>query len=89
MLITVGAGSACAAVLTASRKPSSVLGAKYTVKSAFGASAPATSMSRNTSPSAPLGSLPGSFLASSTLTAVTFGVVRSRPLKYVSRSSLE
>ncbi len=61
MLIAVGAGVACAAWVTASRKPASVFGAKYTNCAAPGAIAPATSMSSNTSPSAPCGSCPGWF----------------------------
>ncbi|MEJ1230683.1 MAG: hypothetical protein WDM88_08940 [Galbitalea sp.] len=66
---------------TASTKPASVFGAKYTSRVEAGLSAPATSMSSSTSPSAPPGSLPGTFFAPSTPTALTAGVVIFRPAK--------
>ena len=78
MLIAVGVGLACTAVLTASTKPWSVLGAKYTTWAAPGATEPATSMSSKTSPSAPFGSWPAAFTAPSTLAAVTEGTGRFR-----------
>ncbi len=81
MLTAVGVGVACTAVATASRKPRSVFGAKYTTRVAFGASAPATSMSNSTSPSAPWGSLPAPFTPPSTPTALTAGVPSPRPVK--------
>ena len=81
MLIAVGAGVACAACVTASRKPASVFGAKYTSCRAAGAMAPATSMSSSTSPSAPFGSCPATLAAPSTPTAVTDGVASPRPPK--------
>ncbi len=81
MLIAVGVGLAWAAWVTASRKPSSVFGAKYTYCAAFGAIAPATSMSSSTSPSAPLGSPVGALEAPSTPTAVTDGVASPRLVK--------
>ncbi len=52
---------------------------------AAGATAPTTSMSSITSPSA-LGSVPGEFWPPSTETAVTLGGVMPRPWKYVVRS---
>src|SRR5580704_8539525 len=66
--------ASCAAVVTASMNPWSVFGAKYTAICAAGAIAPATSMSSSTSPSGPLASPVGEFVAPSTETAVTFGV---------------
>ncbi len=67
----------------ASMKPCSVFGAKYTAMLAPGATDPTTWMSISTSPSA--GS-PGLFVAPSTPTATTFGVLVWRKAKYVSRS---
>ena len=82
MLITIGVGAAWAASLIASTKAWSVLGPKYTTCAAPGATEPATSMSRSTSPSAPLGSEPGALDAPSTTAAVTVGTGRARPEKY-------
>jgi hypothetical protein len=81
MLIAVGVGLACTALVTASTKPWSVLGAKYTTWAAPGATAPATSMSSRTSPSAPFGFWPGVLAAPSTPTAVTSGTGRPSPPK--------
>src|SRR3979490_787133 len=81
MLTADGVGVACTAVLTASRKPRSVFGAKYTSWLAPGASAPTTSMSSMTSPSAELGSPVGVFLPPSTSTALTCGRGTFRPAK--------
>ena len=61
------------AVETASMKPWSVFGAKYTAMVVPGATPPSTSISSITSPSGPLGS-PGWFWALRTLTASTVGV---------------
>ena len=77
----VGVGLACTAVLTASTKPWSVLGAKYTTWAAPGATEPATSMSSSTSPSAPFGSWPAALTAPSTLAAVTEGTGSFSPPK--------
>ena len=79
MLITIGVGVAWAASLIASTKAWSVLGPKYTTCAAPGATEPATSMSRSTSPSAPLGSEPGALDALSTLAALTDSAGRPRP----------
>jgi len=79
--------ASCTAVVTASINPWSVLGAKYAAICAPGATAPTTSMSSCTSPSAPLGSPVGEFEAPSTETAVTFGVETPRLPKKVSRSA--
>ena len=81
MLITIGVGVACAAALIASTNAWSVLGAKYTTCAAAGATEPATSMSRSTSPSAPFGSDPGELDAPSTLSAVIEGTGRPRLVK--------
>src|SRR5471030_2895635 len=71
----------------ASRKPASVLGAKYTAIFACDAIAPTTSISSITSPSGPLASPLGEFCAWSTDTAVTVGDPTLKALKYVSRSA--
>ena len=81
MLIATGAGVACAAAVTAATKPWSELGAKYTDMAAPGATDPTTSMSSRTSPSAPDGSLPATFWAPLTDTAVVTGGVMPRPAK--------
>ncbi len=77
----------CTAVVIASRKPASVLGAKYTTIFVCGAMAPTTSTSSMTSPSGPFASFVGLFAAWSTDTATTEGVATPRLLKYVSRSA--
>ena len=61
-------------------KPWSVLGAKYTTMATPGATAPTTSMSSITSPSA-FWSAPGVFCPPSTETAVTLGALRPSPWK--------
>ena len=71
----------CTAVVSASRKPWSVLGVKYIAICAEGATAPETSISSSTSPSAPFESPVGEFVASSTETVVTVGVLMPRFLK--------
>ena len=79
----------CRAVLTAARKPLSVFRAKYTAIFALGATAPATSMSSMTSPSA-FGSFPGRLAPTPpslpTPTAVTSGIGNPSDLKYALRS---
>ena len=64
--------ASCTAVVIASRKPAVVFGAKYTTIFAPGATAPTTSMSSITSPSAPCGPS-GTFPAPSTETDETSG----------------
>ena len=81
MLIAVGTGVAWTAAVTAATKPWSLLGAKYTSWAAPGATEPTTSMSSRTSPSAPDGSWPATFLPPATLTAVIDGGVMPRPEK--------
>ena len=76
----------CTAVVSASRKPSSVLGVNYMAICAEGATDPAISISSSTSPSGPLASPVGEFVAPSTETEVTVGVLMPRFLKYVARS---
>src|SRR5580704_1005497 len=71
----------CTAVVSASRKPWSEFGVQYIAIRAEGATAPETSISSSTSPSAPLGSPVGEFVAPSTETAVTVGVLIPRFLK--------
>src|SRR5437899_12098936 len=73
--------ASCVAVVIASRKPRSVLGAKYTTILAFGATAPATSISNMTSPSAPSGPS-GRLRAPSIDTPVTVGLGRPRPARH-------
>ncbi len=79
--------ASCTAVVTASMNPWSVFGAKYTAICAAGATAPDTSISSSTSPSGPLASPVGEFVAPSTDTAVTFGAEIPRPLKNELRSA--
>jgi hypothetical protein len=74
------------AMVMASRKPRSVFGAKYTAMVAPGATAPATSMSSMTSPSA-LSGVEGEFCPPSTETAVIDGSGAGRSWTYVTRSA--
>src|SRR5450631_4533424 len=75
------------AVVTASRKPASVLGVKYTTMFAAGAIDPTTSMSSMTSPSGPFAAPVGEFVPWSTDTAETLGEPTLSPVKYVFRSA--
>ena len=79
--------ASCMAVVTASRKPASVFGAKYTAILACGAMAPTTSTSSITSPSGPPAPPVGALAAPSTATAATVGLGSPKAPKYSSRSA--
>src|SRR5258708_3906867 len=76
----------CTASEIAWRKPSSVLGAKYTAIAALGAIAPATSISNITSPFASLVGPVGSFFPPSTDISITCGGGSPGFVKYWMRS---
>src|SRR5579871_3873945 len=73
--------ASCTAVVMASRKPRSLLGAKYTTIDAPGAMEPTTSISSITSRSGPEGSPVGAFCPPSTEMLDTWGSVTPNCLK--------